>query len=135
MGREGFAFQAVPSKLLPPGRDFGASNPSFVSSGVWFKIKKVLVGTRTCISIVGREGFAFQAAPQNCSHLVAILGLRILLIPDSVCLFKIKKVLALTRTCISIMGREGFEPSKAEPSDLQSDVIDHYTTSPENSCL
>ena len=84
MGREGFAFQAAPSKLLPPGRNFGVSNPSFDSSGVWFKIKKVFVGTRTCISIVGREGF---------------------------------------------------EPSKAEPSDLQSDVIDHYTTSPENSCL
>ena len=135
MGREGFAFQAAPQNCSRLVAILGLRILLISDSVCLFKIKKVLVLPRTHFCIVGREGFAFQAAPQNCSHLVAILGLRILLIPDSVCLFKIKKVLALTRTCISIMGREGFEPSKAEPSDLQSDVIDHYTTSPENSCL
>jgi hypothetical protein len=28
------------------------------------------------------------------------------------------------------MGAEGFEPSKAEPSDLQSDPFDHFGTRP-----
>ena len=28
------------------------------------------------------------------------------------------------------MGREGFEPPKAEPSDLQSDVFDRFTYLP-----
>ena len=135
MGREGFAFQAAPQKCSRLVAILGLRILLISDSVCLFKIKKVLVGTRTCISIVGREGFAFQAVPQNCSRLVAILGLRILLIPDSVCLFKIKKVLVLPRTHFCIVGREGFEPSKAEPSDLQSDVIDHYTTSPENSCL
>ena len=130
MGREGFAFQTVPSKLLPPGRDFGASNPSFDSSGVWFKIKKVLALTRTHFRIMGREGFAFQAVPSKLLPPGRDFGAS-----NPSFAFKIKKVLALTRTHFRIMGREGFEPSKAEPSDLQSDVIDHYTTSPENSCL
>ena len=30
------------------------------------------------------------------------------------------------------MGAEGFEPSKAEPSDLQSDPFDHFGTRPES---
>ena len=31
--------------------------------------------------------------------------------------------------------RDGFEPSKAEPSDLQSDSFDHSETSPKNCSL
>jgi hypothetical protein len=29
-----------------------------------------------------------------------------------------------------IVGREGFEPSKAEPADLQSAPVDHFGTDP-----
>lgn len=29
-----------------------------------------------------------------------------------------------------MVGREGFEPSKAEPSDLQSDAFDRFATDP-----
>ena len=31
---------------------------------------------------------------------------------------------------LSNVGREGFEPSKAEPSDLQSDLVDRLSTDP-----
>jgi hypothetical protein len=52
-----------------------------------------------------------------------------------------------TRTLVSMYGRSayrflnhlvegvGFEPTKAEPSDLQSDPFDHSGTPPKDSCV
>lgn len=42
---------------------------------------------------------------------------------------------SLSRSCFFLVGREGFEPSKAEPADLQSAPVDHFGTCPELFCL
>ena len=78
--------------------------------------------------LVGREGFAYytqtelrcvgsprslSAGPSGLTAYSSLLGRR-----------------SLASNPLNLVGREGFEPSKATPADLQSAAIDHSATYP-----